>query len=186
MTGTWLQDWPFVLKGKRLILVVTGGVAAYKAVELARLFLKAGAQVRVAMTEAATKFVTPLTFESVTQQSCVWDMWSRSQAEIGHVSWSEWAEAVIVAPATANFLAKMAHGLADDFASALILAHEEAKLVSPAMNTGMWTNPATQANINLLIERGVKVLAPACGLLASGRVGPGRLPPPKSILRQVA
>jgi phosphopantothenoylcysteine decarboxylase/phosphopantothenate--cysteine ligase len=138
------------------------------------------------MTEAGTRFVTPLTFEALTHQSCVWDMWSRPQAEIGHVAWSEWAEAVVVAPATANFLAKCAQGLADDFASCLMLAHEGPKLMAPAMNTGMWLNPATQANVRLLMERGLEVMVPPCGRLASGRIGPGRLPHPKAILRRTA
>jgi phosphopantothenoylcysteine decarboxylase/phosphopantothenate--cysteine ligase len=179
-------EWTGLLKGRRLVLVVTGGVAAYKAAELARLYLKAGAVVRVAMTEAAARFVTPLTFESLTGQPAVWDMWSRPQPEIGHVAWAEWAEAMIAAPATADFLAKMACGLADDFASALILAFEGPKLLAPAMNTGMYLNQATQANIGLLAQRGMTVLVPPCGPLASGRVGPGRLPHPKVILRQTA
>ncbi|MDR1578481.1 MAG: bifunctional phosphopantothenoylcysteine decarboxylase/phosphopantothenate--cysteine ligase CoaBC [Deltaproteobacteria bacterium] len=185
MSASLYPDWPSLLKDKRLVLVVTGGVAAYKAVELARLCVKAGAQTRVAMTESATKFVGPLTFESLTRQPCIQDMWKRAQAEIGHVAWAEWAEAMVVAPATANFLAKAAHGLSDDFPSCLLLAHEGPKLMAPAMNSGMWLNPATQANVTLLAQRGIKILVPVCGPLASGRVGPGRLPHPKAILRQI-
>jgi phosphopantothenoylcysteine decarboxylase/phosphopantothenate--cysteine ligase len=183
LTEKIYQDWPSLLKGRRLALIVTGGVAAFKAVDLVRRLLKAGAQVRVAMTESATRFVGPLTFEALTHQPCVHDMWKRPQAEIAHVGWAEWAEAMIVAPATANFMAKAAHGLADDFASTLFLAHEGPKLMAPAMNTGMWINPATQANASLLGQRGLKVLAPVCGKLASGRIGPGRLPNPKALMR---
>jgi phosphopantothenoylcysteine decarboxylase/phosphopantothenate--cysteine ligase len=166
--------------------VVTGGVAAYKAAELARLYLKAGAQVRVAMTQAGTRFVAPLTFEALTRQPVVTDMWERSQAEIEHVSWAEWAEALVVAPATADFLAKMTCGLANDFASTLVLAFEGPKLVAPAMNTGMYLNPATQANLTLLANRGITVMVPPCGPLASGRMGPGRLPHPKAIAQNTA
>ncbi|MDR1870445.1 MAG: bifunctional phosphopantothenoylcysteine decarboxylase/phosphopantothenate--cysteine ligase CoaBC [Deltaproteobacteria bacterium] len=179
-------DWPAVLRNRRLILIVTGGVAAYKAAELARLYIKAGAIVRVAMTKAATRFVGPLTFESLTGQPCVSDMWAGSRTEIAHVSWAEWAEAIVVAPATANFLARATWGLANDFATALFLAYEGPKIVAPAMNTGMWLNPATQRNATILAERGIEVINPVCGPLASGRVGPGRLPRPKDILQRTA
>ncbi|MDR2455898.1 MAG: bifunctional phosphopantothenoylcysteine decarboxylase/phosphopantothenate--cysteine ligase CoaBC [Deltaproteobacteria bacterium] len=166
-----------VLKDNRILLIVTGGVAAYKAAELARLFSKNGAQVRVAMTEAAGRFVTPLTFASLTGGLVASDLWERPQIidPIAHVSWADWAEVLVVAPATANFLAKMAQGLADDFPSAVALASKKPKLLAPAMNTGMYENPATQANLSLLADRGHHVLESPDGLLACGAVGAGRM-----------
>lgn len=166
------------LAGRRLVLVVTGGVAAYKAAELARLWVRAGAQVRVVLTENGARFVTPLTFEALTGQPVSTDLWGRPSGqnfEIEHIALADWAEAVVVAPATANFLAKMAHGLADDLASTFILATSAPKLVAPAMNSQMLAAPATVANLDLLAERGVTVIQPGCGLLACGTLGDGRL-----------
>ncbi|UQZ89744.1 bifunctional phosphopantothenoylcysteine decarboxylase/phosphopantothenate--cysteine ligase CoaBC [Deltaproteobacteria bacterium Smac51] len=163
------------LTGRRLALVVTGGVAAYKAADLSRLWIKAGAQVRVVLTENAARFITPLTFESLTGQPVALDMWSRPQYDIEHISLADWAEAVVVAPATANFLAKMAHGLADDFASTFMLAFDGPKLVAPAMNSRMLAAAATQDNMSALMERGVMVAPSEGGLLACGAVGDGRL-----------
>jgi phosphopantothenoylcysteine decarboxylase/phosphopantothenate--cysteine ligase len=179
-------SWPSVLKDKRLVLIVTGGVAAFRAVDLVSRFLKAGAEVRVAMTKAATEFVGPKTFEALTHAPCIYDMWQRSSSRIDHISFAEWAEAMVVVPATANFLAKAAQGLADDYATSLFLAFGGPKLVAPAMNSGMWQNPATQANAALLSQRGINVLVPVCGRLASGLIGQGRLPHVKAILRHTA
>ena len=163
------------LAGRRLALVVTGGVAAYKAAELARLMVRAGAEVRAVLTENAARFITPLTFESLTRQPAYLDMWSKPQFDIEHISLADWAEAVIVAPATANFLAKMAWGLADDFASTFLLASGAPKLAAPAMNSRMLAAPATAANLATLAGRGVTVIGSQSGLLACGTVGDGRL-----------
>ncbi|MDL2259477.1 bifunctional phosphopantothenoylcysteine decarboxylase/phosphopantothenate--cysteine ligase CoaBC [Deltaproteobacteria bacterium OttesenSCG-928-K17] len=163
------------LAGRRLALVVTGGVAAYKAAELARMLVRSGAGVRAVLTENAARFITPLTFESLTGQPAYLDMWSRAQFEIEHISLADWAEAVVVAPATANFLAKMAHGLADDFASAFMLASAAPKLAAPAMNSRMLANQATADNLRVLAERGVTIIGSQTGLLACGTVGDGRL-----------
>lgn len=171
---TWTS--PFSpLSGRHLALVVTGGVAAYKAAELARLWVRAGAVVRVVMTENATRFVTPLTFESLTGQPVFLEMWSKPQFDIEHISLADWAEIVVVAPATANFLAKMAGGLADDLASTFILASEAPKLAAPAMNSRMLAAPSTQANLTTLAERGCTLINSQSGLLACGTVGDGRL-----------
>ncbi len=163
------------LSGRRLALVVTGGVAAYKAAELARMWTRAGAEVRVVLTENAARFITPLTFESLTGQPAYLDMWDRPQFEIEHISLANWAEAAVVAPATADFLAKMAHGLADDFASTFMLAADCPLLAAPAMNSRMLAAPATRANLQTLAERGVTLIAPGTGQLACGEVGDGRL-----------
>ena len=163
------------LKGRRLALVVTGGVAAYKAAELARIWVREGAEVRVVLTENATRFVTPLTFESLTGQPAVWDMWAKPQFEIEHIALADWAEVVVVAPATANFIAKMAHGIADDLALTFMLASKAPKLVAPAMNSVMLNAPATQANLQLLAKQHVTIIEPCPGLLACGAEGSGRL-----------
>ena len=163
------------LAGRRLTLVVTGGVAAYKAAELARIWIRAGALVRVVLTDNAARFITPLTFESLTSQPAYLNMWDRPQFEIEHISLADWTEAVVVAPATADFVAKMAHGLADDFASTFILASIAPKLVAPAMNSRMLAAPATETNLTTLAGRGVEIVSPQPGLLACGAFGDGRL-----------
>jgi phosphopantothenoylcysteine decarboxylase/phosphopantothenate--cysteine ligase len=161
--------------GRRLALAVTGGVAAYKAAELARILTKAGALVRTVLTENAARFIAPLTFEALTGQPAYVSQWLRSGLEIEHVALADWAEAVVVAPATANFLAKMTHGLADDLASTFLLAASGLPiLAAPAMNSRMLAAPATKANLEILAGRGVEIIT-ASGLLACGETGPGRL-----------
>lgn len=163
------------LAGRRLALVVTGGVAAYKAAELARLWVRAGAQVRAVLTENGARFVTPLTFGALTGQPAYVGMWDQPGHEIGHVALADWAEAAVVAPATADFLAKMAHGLADGLASTFMLAFGGPVLAAPAMNSRMLAAAATQANLATLKERGVAIAEPASGPLACGATGQGRL-----------
>ena len=150
-------------------------MAAYKAAELARIWVREGAEVRVVLTENATRFITPLTFESLTGQPAVWDMWAKAQLEIEHIALADWAEVVVVAPATANFLAKMAHGIADDLALTFILASKAPKLVAPAMNSVMLNAPATLANLQLLGRQQVTIVESCPGLLACGAEGDGRL-----------
>lgn len=169
------------LAGRRLALVVTGGVAAYKAAELARMWARNGAAVRVVLTENAARFITPLTFEALTGQPAYLNMWDRPQFKIEHISLADWAEAVVVAPATANFLAKMAHGIADDFASTFVLASAAPKIAAPAMNSRMLAAPATVDNLKTLIGRGVEILGAGKGLLACGAFGDGRLAEPETI-----
>ncbi|MDR2934994.1 MAG: bifunctional phosphopantothenoylcysteine decarboxylase/phosphopantothenate--cysteine ligase CoaBC [Candidatus Adiutrix sp.] len=168
--------------GRRLALVVTGGVAAYKAAELARLLTRAGALVRTVLTKNAARFITPLTFEALTGQPAYLSQWTRRGLEIEHVALADWAEAAVAAPATANFLAKMAHGLADDLASTFILtASGRPVLAAPAMNSRMLAAPATKANLETLAGRGVEIISPASGPLACGETGPGRLADPEII-----
>ena len=164
------------LKGKRLVLGVTGGVAAYKAAELARLFVKDGAEVHAVLTQSGARFVTPATFQALTGRPAWTDMWdARMPDNMAHIDLSRGADAIVVAPASADFLAKLAHGLADDLLSTLCLARDCPLIVAPAMNRQMWENPATQRNKSQLAQDGVIVLGPACGEQACGETGLGRM-----------
>src|SRR5690606_7539667 len=165
-----------MLEGKRILLGVTGGVAAYKAAALARELQRAGAHVQVVMTDAATRFVTPATFQALTGEPVFTDQWdARIGHNMAHIELSRAADAILVAPATADFLAKAAHGLADDLLSALCLARECPLLVAPAMNRQMWQHPATQRNVAQLAADGVAVLGPDSGDQACGEAGLGRM-----------
>lgn len=171
-----------MLQGKKIVLGVTGGIAVYKAVDLVSRLRKAGCEVRVVMTEHAQQFVTPLTFKEISGNAVATSMWNANQEfNVEHIALANWADAFLVAPATANILAKMACGLADDLLSTTLLAAQAPIVVCPAMNTGMYQNPATQENIAKLQERGVTVMPPAVGHLACGTSGPGRLPEPQQI-----
>ena len=172
-----------MLKGKKIVLGVTGGIAVYKAVDLVSRLRKRGCQVRVVMTEHAQQFVTPLTFKEISGNQVAVSMWSANQEfNVEHIALANWADAFLVAPATANIIAKMTYGLADDLLSTTLLAAQAPIVVCPAMNTGMYENPATQANIAKLKERGVTVMPPAVGKLACGTSGAGRLPEPQAIV----
>jgi len=160
----------------RVVLGVTGGIAAYKAAELARLFVKGGIAVDVAMTEAATRFVTPMTFQALTGRPVATDLWSSGAPNaMDHIALSRGADLIVVAPASADFLAKLAHGRADDLLSTLCLARECPLLVAPAMNVQMWGNAATQRNVAQLRADGVAILGPDAGDQACGEVGDGRM-----------
>jgi phosphopantothenoylcysteine decarboxylase/phosphopantothenate--cysteine ligase len=172
------------MKEKKVIVAVTGGIAAYKAAELVRLLVKAGAQTRVAMTGNATKFVAPLTFEALSGSRVAWDMWNHESDPMDHINWGQDADLIIIAPATANFIGKLAHGIGDDFLSTMMLAATAKTLVCPSMNTQMFQNPAVQKNIKELKERGYFLMEPSEGELACGTEGPGRLPEPVDILEQ--
>ena len=174
-----------VLAGRRIVLGVTGGIAAYKAVEIASRLKKAGADVRVIMTRAATSFVTPLTFREITGQPVAETMWGEPHHHVEHIALAEFAELVLVAPATANFIAKAAAGIADDMLTTTVLATRAPLLIAPAMNTGMWENPITQENVARLTARGTTIIPPAVGQLACGTTGAGRLPEPVEIVRVV-
>lgn len=175
------------LTGHRLLLCVCGGIAAYKAADLVRRLRDAGAEVRVAMTENATRFVGATTFQALSGQPVRTSLWDEAaEAAMGHIELARWASAVIVAPATANTLAKLAHGFADDLVSTLCLATEAPIAVAPAMNRVMWANAATQANIATLRARGVLVIGPARGDQACGESGEGRMAEPMDIVRALA
>ena len=171
------------LQGKRIVLGVSGGIAAYKAADLASRLVKAGAQVDVIMTPAAVEFVAPLTFQALTGRPVLVEMFAlREDAAISHVALGQAADLMIIAPATANTIAKLAHGIADNLLTTTALAARCPILLAPAMETHMWQNPATQANMALLRERGMYVIGPAEGRLASGGYGPGRMVEPAEIL----
>jgi phosphopantothenoylcysteine decarboxylase/phosphopantothenate--cysteine ligase len=174
------------LKGKKILLGMTGGIAAYKAAELARLLGRAGCDVRVAMTEAATRFVTPVTLQALTGQTVWTDLWDPRVADnMSHIELARDRELVLVAPATANFLAKVAQGIGDDLLSTLVLARRCGLMVAPAMNVEMWDNPATRRNVRQLHEDGVGFAGPASGDQACGEVGMGRMMEPAAIVAEV-
>jgi phosphopantothenoylcysteine decarboxylase / phosphopantothenate---cysteine ligase len=173
----------------RVTVGVSGGIAAYKAAELVRALQRQAIEVHVVMTAAACKFIQPLTFASLTGHKVItslWDEWDSAEATaeqngIEHIGEAQWAEALVVAPATANVLAKFAHGIADDFLTTMYLATHAPVLVAPAMNVNMWDHPVTQANLELLRQRGVRVIDPETGSLACGMVGAGRMAEPEAI-----
>ena len=172
----------------RVTVGVCGGIAAYKAAELVRALQRQAAEVHVVMTEAATRFVQPLTFAALSGNKVITGLWDESESAEGgdassieHIGEAQWTEALVVAPATANTLAKFAHGIADDFLTTMYLATQAPVLVAPAMNVNMWEHPATQANLDILRERGVRVIEPGTGDLACGMVGAGRMAEPDAI-----
>ncbi|OGA73462.1 MAG: phosphopantothenate synthase [Betaproteobacteria bacterium RIFCSPLOWO2_12_FULL_65_14] len=174
------------LKGKRVLLGITGGIAAYKAAELTRLLTRAGVDVRVVMTEAATRFVTAVTMQALSGQTAWTDLWdARVPDNMGHIELSRDRELIVVAPASADFMAKVAHGLADDLLSALCVARRCPLMLAPAMNVEMWENAATQRNLHLLREDGVLIAGPAAGDQACGEIGMGRMLEPAQIAAQI-
>ena len=179
---------------KKVTVGVSGGIAAYKAAELVRELQQHGAEVRVVMTRAAQEFIQPLTFSSLTGHKTITTMWGEEgqfasgldeQGHIEHISEAQWPDAIVIAPATAHVLAKMAHGLADDFLSTMLLATTAPVIVAPAMNVNMWNHPATRANVELLQARGVTIVEPDSGYLACGMTGSGRLASIETIAQAV-
>jgi phosphopantothenoylcysteine decarboxylase/phosphopantothenate--cysteine ligase len=180
----------------KVMVGVSGGIAAYKAAEVVRALQKQALEVRVTMTESAQRFIQPLTFAALTGHKVITSLWPQQgedggfgdanfDASIEHIAEAQWADALVVAPATAGILAKFAHGMADDFLTTMYLATTVPVLVAPAMNVNMWEHPATQANLEILRQRGVKVIEPGSGELACGMVGPGRLAEPEFIANAV-
>ena len=175
-----------MLKGKTVLLGVTGGIAAYKAAALASALVKQHAAVEVVMTKNATEFVTPLTFEQLTGRRTMVDTFDRNFShQVEHISLAERTDLVIIAPATANVCAKLAHGLADDMLTTTVLACRCPKLIAPAMNTNMYENPVTQDNLEILRRYGWDVIEPASGRLACGAVGKGKMPEPEDLLQHI-
>ncbi len=169
-------------QGKRILLGVTGGIAAYKSAELVRRLRERGADVQVVMTTAAREFVTPLVFQALSGRTVRTDLWdSAAEAAMGHIELARWAELVLVAPASADFLARLAGGRADDLLATLCLATTAPIAVAPAMNRQMWANPATVANVDRLRQRGVHILGPGVGEQACGEVGEGRMLEPTDL-----
>ncbi|MGB0782852.1 MAG: bifunctional phosphopantothenoylcysteine decarboxylase/phosphopantothenate--cysteine ligase CoaBC [Marinomonas sp.] len=175
------------LAQKRILLGITGGIAAYKSIELIRLLTKAGAEVQVVLTEGAKAFVTEMTLQAVsghTVRSTLLD--PNAEAGMGHIELAKWADLIVIAPASADFMARYAQGMANDLLSTLCLATESPVLLAPAMNQAMWRHPATQANAKLLAERGVLSIGPADGAQACGDIGPGRMSEPGDIFNAIA
>lgn len=174
------------LEGRRIVVGVAGGIAAYKAAELCSQLRKAGAEIRVAMSISAGKFIAPLTFEAITQHRVYGQVFDEAESwEMEHITWSRWADALLIAPATADLIARMAGGLADDPVAVLYLAYPGPVVVAPAMNTHMLEHPATAANLETLRRRGVRIVEPESGALACGDVGAGRLAAPERIVEIV-
>lgn len=174
------------LSGKRVLLIVAGGIAAYKALELIRLLRKAGCGVTCVLTQNGAQFVTPLSLQALSENKVYTELFSLTdESEMGHIQLSRSADLVVVAPASADMLAKMAGGMANDLASTLLLATDKPVLVAPAMNVRMWLHAATQANVALLRQRGVQVVGPDDGVMACNEFGPGRLAEPLAILAAI-
>ena len=175
-----------MLKGRNVLLGVTGGIAAYKSPDLVRRLRERGSDVQVVMTSAAKRFVTPLTFQAVSGREVCSDLWDEAaEAAMGHIELARWANLILVAPATADFLARLAHGMADDLLATLCLASDAPIAVAPAMNRVMWTKPATQANVATLTDRGVTILGPGEGNQACGETGPGRMFEPVQLVDSI-
>ena len=175
-----------MLKGKRILLVIAGGIAAFKSQELVRLLRKRGAAVRCVLTEAGAKFVTPLALQALTEDKVYTDLFSLTdESEMGHIQLSRDADLLVVAPATANILARMAAGLADDLATTVLLATDKPVLAAPAMNVRMWTHAATQANVETLRKRGIHFVGPNDGVMACNEYGPGRMSEPDEIVAAI-
>jgi phosphopantothenoylcysteine decarboxylase / phosphopantothenate---cysteine ligase len=186
LTGTLTETLTGTLGGKRVLLIVSGGIAAYKALELIRLLRKQGCAVTCVLTDHGGQFVTPLSLQALSESKVYSDLFSLTdESEMGHIQLSRSADLLVVAPATANLLAKMAAGLADDLASTVLLATDKPVLVAPAMNVRMWLHPATQANMATLRQRGVRVVEPTEGAMACNEYGPGRLAEPPDILAAI-
>ncbi len=173
------------LQGKRIVVGLGGGIAAFKAVQLVREFMRRGAEVRVVMTEAATHFVGPITFGALTGTPAVTDLWAQNYAGEVHVELSDWADAIVIAPATMNLMARATSGQANDAVLATLACAGSDVFFAPAMHQRMWSHPATQSNVRTLIDRGVVVLGPVTGPLANGEIGEGRMMEPEDIADEV-
>jgi len=174
------------LEQRRLLLIISGGIAAYKSLDLIRRLKERGASVRAIMTKAAREFVTPLSVGSLTEEKVYSALWSLTdEAEMGHIRLSREADLIVIAPATADLMARMVAGLADDLATATLLAADKPVLVAPAMNVMMWAHPATMSNIEILRRRGVLQVGPNAGFLADGEIGPGRMAEPLEIVAAI-
>ena len=175
-----------MLHGKSVLLIISGGIAAYKSLELIRLLRKNGLTVRCILTDGGAKFITPLSVAALTENKVFTALFSLTdEAEMGHISLSRETDLLLVAPASANILAKMAQGLANDLASTVLLATDKPVMIAPAMNVRMWQHEATQNNISILSQRGVLIVGPDEGDMACGEFGPGRLADTEEILRNV-
>ena len=174
------------LDGKHILLGVTGGIAAYKSPDLVRRLIERGATVQVVMTASAERFVTAMTFQAVSGRAVRTDLWDEAaEASMGHIELARWADRIVIAPASADFIAQLAHGFAGNLLSTLCLASEAPVVIVPAMNRIMWKNPATQDNVATLKKRGVDVIGPGTGSQACGETGAGRMLEPLEIVKEL-
>ncbi|MDT8376537.1 MAG: bifunctional phosphopantothenoylcysteine decarboxylase/phosphopantothenate--cysteine ligase CoaBC [Mariprofundaceae bacterium] len=172
-----------MLEGRKILIGIGGGIAVYRIAELARLLIRQGAEVRCVMTRSACEFVTPLTFEAVTGEAVHTELFDlTSERTMGHIQLARWADAVVIAPATANLIAKLAYGIADDLLTTIMQVNDKPVLIAPAMNHSMWESSATRQNVETLKSRHIHFSGPASGELACGETGPGRLNEPETIL----
>jgi len=176
-----------ILKNKSILLVISGGIAAYKSLELIRLLKKSGASIRCILTEGGAQFVTPLSVSALCEEQVHTDLWSlKDETEMGHIRLSREADLIVIAPASANIIAQMANGLANDLASTTLLAnHNTPVLIAPAMNHAMWNNPATQDNITKIKSRAITLIGPEHGAMACNEEGLGRMSEPEDILAEI-
>ncbi|MDD7306310.1 MAG: bifunctional phosphopantothenoylcysteine decarboxylase/phosphopantothenate--cysteine ligase CoaBC [Peptoniphilaceae bacterium] len=174
-----------MIDGKNILLGVTGGIASYKVVDLCSRLVKEGANLKIIMTKAATKFVSPLTFETMGRCKVYTDIFEGHHDHVYHVDLAKWADLFLIAPLSANTLAKITYGIADNFLTACLLAYDKDLIVAPAMNSNMYTNVATQKNLLTLVNRGVKIIEPSEGLLACNVIGPGRMEEPENIVKYI-
>lgn len=175
-----------LLNGKTILLGIAGGIAAYKSCDLTRLLKKSGTDVHVVMTRAACEFVTPLTFQTLSGNEVHYEMFRTVEKfEIGHISLAERADAIVIAPATADIIAKLAHGICDELLTATIMSATAPIIICPSMNARMWAKPILQHNLKMLKEFGHKIVEPEEGDLACGTEGKGRLPSPETIVREI-
>lgn len=170
---------------KHVVLGVTGGIAAYKAADLVSKLTNQGVEVKVVMTQAATELVTARTFQTLSRNNVLTNLWETPDWKPEHVALSNWADLMVIAPCTANTLAKIAHGIGDDALSTCVIANQAPLLVAPAMNPAMWNNPAVQANVATLQQRGVHFAGPVCGHVACGADGTGRMVEPLEIMEKI-
>lgn len=174
------------LKNKSVLLIISGGIAAYKSLELIRLIKKAGGHVRCILTKGGEQFVTPLSVSALCEEPVYTDLWSlKDETEMGHIRLSREADVIVIAPASANIIAQMANGLAEDLATTTLLAADKTAFIAPAMNHKMWTNPATQRNIETLTADGHTFIGPEDGDMACGEHGPGRMSEPEDIFEKI-
>ena len=171
---------------KKIILIIGGGIAAYKSIDLIRLFKKQNCEIKVVITESGKKFVTPLSVASLSQNKVYQDIFdSEKEAEMDHISLSRWCDIILFAPITANSIAKLASGKADDLASTLILASNKQVILAPAMNVRMWEHPSTKENLNKLKKYGYKIIGPEIGDMACGEFGEGKMTEPNEIIKKI-
>jgi phosphopantothenoylcysteine decarboxylase/phosphopantothenate--cysteine ligase len=174
------------LKDKSTLLIISGGIAAYKSLELIRLIKKSGGYVRCILTKGAEQFITPLSASALSEEPAYTDLWSlKDETEMGHIRLSREADLILIAPASANILAQIAHGIAEDLATTTLLAADKPALIAPAMNHKMWTNPATQRNIKTLRNDGHTFIGPVEGNMACGEYGVGRMSEPEDIFKAI-